>query len=769
MKRYATIPTIFLLLALLTLAATERVVTYGPRDGLSSTIIGGGVIDRHGLLWFATWSGLYCYDGYDFHPMKIEPGDNASIGTNRIRDIVPDDEGNIVCHTDHDIFLFDLKTYSFTEMSPDAKKHYRSKVGRSWHGLTDRQGNRWSAGPSGLVKQFTPQPRATVLAGTEGKEPRSLMVDKSGRLWVGTRSDHAVTVYDRKGAIIRRHTLPGAPYCIFSRGDSQVWIGCKPGALLRLGGPRISDDVVYDIADDSHGRLWIATFGNGIKYIADPGAEVPRLSAALGGSRVRSLTITPAGNLIAASTDGLLVGNIDSLVSGRSRLAVVKRVGNDPGSLSNNSTMSVVHDGHGNIYVATESSGIDVTTEKSLLSPRPRFTHLDMKSGSLPSETCLAMTLAGDSSLIVVSNDNVMLLDTPRQRTINFNHTYWGDSCRFDETTPVRLHDGSWAFGARQGVFVTPALAGTTPADTPPIVFTTISVNSGTERFSLPPLDTVSLKPDQRNLTIGYAAIDYIDNSDIIYSTRLDGSPWTSPTNRRSVTLFNLAPGCHTLEVKSTDRYGRPADNTRRLTIVIAPLWHETWWARLLFVLLTLALLSGIAATVIYIRRVNRHRRELLEKYMALILDRESPAPTNDTVNTPTTPADDADSPAPPAPQASSPLLDRVRKYIEDNLDNPDANVDDMASAAAASRSTLNRHLRSQLGISAARLLAEARMKRAEALLADNSATAPTVNEIATLCGYSDIYYFRRVFKQHAGHSPEEYRETCGHGTKARL
>lgn len=63
-------------------------VRYDIRDGLSSENVGGGVQDRNGLLWFATWNGLNCYDGYDFHRVYIRPGDKVSISTNRIRDIL---------------------------------------------------------------------------------------------------------------------------------------------------------------------------------------------------------------------------------------------------------------------------------------------------------------------------------------------------------------------------------------------------------------------------------------------------------------------------------------------------------------------------------------------------------------------------------------------------------------------------------------------------------------------------------------------------------
>jgi len=80
-----------------------------------------------------------------------------------------------------------------------------------------------------------------------------------------------------------------------------------------------------------------------------------------------------------------------------------------------------------------------------------------------------------------------------------------------------------------------------------------------------------------------------------------------------------------------------------------------------------------------------------------------------------------------------------------------------MAEAAAASRSTLNRHLHSLLGISASQLLIEARMQRARQLLAKRDETEYSIAHIAEKCGYYDTHYFQRAFKQKHGVSPSEW------------
>lgn len=101
------------------------------------------------------------------------------------------------------------------------------------------------------------------------------------------------------------------------------------------------------------------------------------------------------------------------------------------------------------------------------------------------------------------------------------------------------------------------------------------------------------------------------------------------------------------------------------------------------------------------------------------------------------------------------PMIERVMRFVEDNISNSDASVGDMASAAATSRSGLQRKLKQAMGITPQDLLREARIKRACQLL---SQTDKNVSEVAYACGFSDPKYFSRSFKQSTGMSPTEYK-----------
>ena len=715
-------------------AGDGRLQSYGFGNGLSSTIIGGAVQDRYGLLWFATWAGLHCYDGYDFHRINIEPGDSAAISSDRILDIVLSARGDILCHTEGDVCEFGLSDFRFRNIPSQSRDSALDVVGKPWNGLTDNQGNLWTADNRSLYKTGTRHHPASLIPGTEACHPRSVLYD--GRhLLIGLRSDSSVIVLDSNGSVTERHYLPGAPYVLFRTSSGDIWVGCKPGALMRLGDVKICSDAVYDIREDARGRLWIATFGNGIRCCPDPQAPRPSLSAPFSGGKVRQLVITPSSNIVAATTDGLLVGHIDDNDYTRTSFRRIRRDSTDPDALSSNATMCVARDSRGTLYIATESSGIDVISEESLMGPDPRFRHINTRTSSLKDDVIKAMKLDSDTLLMIVGNDNVTAFNPADGSATNLSRTFWNDTCRFGEATPLRLPDGSWLFGAEEGAFRATSHNIHSRGYVPPLVFTTLAVNGADAKFCLVPRTAVSLDKDSRNITVGFAAIDYVDNTDIRYRSRIDGSPWTPFAPSRSVSLFNMSPGQHVLDVQSTDRFGRLVENTRSLVIDIAPHWYETVWARTIFILLIIAFITGIIYTFFHISDLHRRQRELLARYMALIGDREASAGSTIAAEPRTRPEDNA-------------FLDRVRKYIEDNISNPEANVDAMALAAAASRSTLNRRLRSQLGISAAQLLTRARMKRARELMATAAERNLSMTDIAEMCGYTDVYYFQRVLKK---------------------
>ena len=104
----------------------------------------------------------------------------------------------------------------------------------------------------------------------------------------------------------------------------------------------------------------------------------------------------------------------------------------------------------------------------------------------------------------------------------------------------------------------------------------------------------------------------------------------------------------------------------------------------------------------------------------------------------------------------SDQFLALIDKIIEDNLDNENFSVEDLADKVAFSRSMLHRKLIKLTGKSATDLITEKRLSVAKSLLENHVAT---VSEIAYRVGFSSPSYFNKVFQKRFGYPPGQVQK----------
>lgn len=93
-------------------------------------------------------------------------------------------------------------------------------------------------------------------------------------------------------------------------------------------------------------------------------------------------------------------------------------------------------------------------------------------------------------------------------------------------------------------------------------------------------------------------------------------------------------------------------------------------------------------------------------------------------------------------------------KMIDERLDQP-VSLAELAAAAGLSVSHYSMLFRAHTGYAPIDFLLRRRMQLAAHLL---DTTPLRIEEVATRLGYTDAYYFSRVFKRFVGHSPRAYR-----------
>ena len=839
-KAFLLILLLMLCRVLPTSAQPQCTVThYDEFSGMAQWYVTHIVQDKQGMMWFATWNGLNRFDGYEFVNFKSQKGDGVDIPSDRMRDLMLNEDGQLLCSYDHHVFLFNVNTCRFSPLPPadeqrlikvfeqrkkqdasnnrlpfevrdslgtlwrihrDGKLEYQSAGSQEWHSypsdispmnylhysITDREGNVWLRSNYGVYKLTFGQKKYQPFEQAGTDQVRSFCVDQKKRYWVTTRNEKIVMLFDaenrllgylgRDGRLHANYTSFGSSiYHVMQDSKGVFWLSSKPDGLFRLretsdgnfsveqyrhedgNTQTLSDNELYFTAEDQLGRLWIATFNQGICCVENPHADQlvflnkdnVLTSPIQKGLRARQIHITSQGVLLAPTTSGLVIADVSKPKVSDIQLKLHRRDPNRYSSLSCNAVMFVAEDSHHRLFACTESGGVNQIISDNLLDDELEFRHFDVSTG-LSSDITLSAVESGDK-LLIICNNQMILLDPDKNQSDSYDTHYWGSMLRFSDAVPTLLPDGRRIIGLQNGAITLQPDQIKKSDDVPPIALTSISIHGDSLNLAVNGLDTLFIKTrEDRDVAISFSALDYRGGGIIHYAYQMgEDKGWVNIGKDHTTTFLNLQPGTYQLKIRSTNSDGVWVDNTRTLTIIVKPTFWETRWAQLLYILLFLAVVWAVIHTYRYIRHIKRQQQETHEAYLALL---------NASVSQEESKADVQAEPMPVKPKMKpedEAFMQRAMKFIEDHISDLDVNIGDMAEATATSRSGLNRKMKSILGVTPLDFIREARIRKACAMLSQGA----MVKDVAYACGFSDVIYFRKCFKAEIGKAPSEYRE----------
>lgn len=671
--------------------------------------------------------------------------------------------------------------------------------GTLFFGMKDRLGNLWLRSNAGLHRVTLGVKDYHTISSPTGSMMRTAMNGPGSRLWVSWSDAGQVAIYPPSlssprwltpdGSLAAEPATLGIPVYSMASTGNTVWLGSKPDGLYRLTPADadasryridhvIADDAIYDIKPDSRGRLWLASMLHGVEIVTDPlgpNPRVTRLSDIKGypsnAIRVRRLVIVGDSVAFAATTGGLLAISIPPAGKefGPESFKLYVSEPGRPESLGNVAVTDIDITSRGRLMVATESDGINHTP---LGTGRGIFSRFNRDSGAPTDVAYNVMTLDTLSNRVLATSNRFVYIFDPDSATATYlGPSFFNHNINFSDARPLRLADGSYLFGLTDGavtVDIDKAVVATTTAM--PIVFTSVSFPGKPSQVLPPSATTMTIDPDNRNFTLEFARLEYVYPELIRYSACIDGGRWIDLGNDRDITFANIAPGRHTIAVRSTDSRGNLLPDERTMTIEVTPTFSETPWAKALVILAVIAVAWAIVATVGYTRRLRLKQRMILDAYLDLLQQNsrramaETPAgdPAQSVAETPP-PTEreqaviDRDKALEEVDENDRRMLDRVVKWVEEHLDDTTVSVDDMADAAATSRSGLTRKMKQIMGITPAEFLKASRLAKAEQMLAE---TTLSVKEIAAATGFSDMNYFGKCFKARHSMTPTDYRRS---------
>ena len=370
----------------------------------------------------------------------------------------------------------------------------------------------------------------------------------------------------------------------------------------------LSDNNVYCVYEDHHGRIWAATFAGGINYISQgEHGETVFINHRnnLKGYpidvcyKARFITSDNNGRLWVGTTTGAVAFDENFKKPEDIQFHHFSRVPNDTKSLSNNDVHWIIATQQKELYLATFGGGLNKLISIS------ENGHGEFKSYSvldgLSSDVLLSIREDHKQNLWISTENGICKFVPSGERFENYDERSISFRVRFSEAASTLTSGGDMLFGTSNGLFMFSPDSIRKSSYVPPVVFSKLMVanedvipgEKSILKVDLDDTQELVLSHDENIFSVQYAALDYTNPQNIQYAYILDGfeKQWTFADRQRSVTYTNLPKGDYIFRVRSTNSDGVWVDNERILNITILPSFWETPLAYVLYVCFVLLII----------------------------------------------------------------------------------------------------------------------------------------------------------------------------------
>ncbi len=628
------------------------------QPGLPGTISNNVIVDLYETssrqLWIGTEVGLNRYDRKtnSFTFTIYLPDDEQGLPHNTVMNIKEGPTGDLLVATLGGFAIMDVKTLRFRTFfhEPNRKKSLSNDFVNSL--LVDNKDNIWIGTERGGVNVYSTTQNVIEQYEYEVNNSNSLshstinsIFEDDKNIWIGTAGG-GLNRYDKRQKKYHHYMTdagnPGAlssnfVTTIYRTSAGELLVGTWGQGINVLRGEGTSNvffesinevnsglqnNFVSSIQEDVKGNLWVGSLGG--------------LSRRMTGTQTfesvyaqeRSWRVTGVGCLLIDQENNLWVGTQTGLYSfpvfdfGSDQLKTFFHQPNEPASISGDYVISLKEDIKGNIWVGTYGHGLNKIVRAN---GSYQITNYGSEQGISNSIIyCIEEDVNHD---LWMSTDFGLIRFDPRLETANTyrksdgllnDQYYWSAS----HASP----NGKLYFGGMEGMDAFyPEWIGPT-GDDPEVTITDIkildeSVIPGEEyngelvlEKNASQVSEISLSHKEKAFTIEFSAMDFLDADVITYSYILEGfdAKWNHVTPPRHFASYtNLVPGEYTFKVKAAGSLGDYSNRAREIKIKIWPPIWQTWWFRIVFVLIMVGLIIGYTKYRTY---VLKHQKEELEK-----------------------------------------------------------------------------------------------------------------------------------------------------------
>jgi ligand-binding sensor domain-containing protein/signal transduction histidine kinase len=323
-------------------------------EGLPQSTVTSIVQTPDGYLWLGTQNGLVRFDGVNFQVFNED--NTPAIKNNRIVQLFVDHQGALWVSGEQGELLCrrDGRFASYEMPGKGTPFNYARKM------CDDAEGHLWVVSCEWQLICFGKDGFTVPSANwsLRGVQPAAVANDQTGQVWVQTEQELAVR---QKG--IFQTMWSGTNEWDFqidlaTSRTGGVWVAAN-GRLRKfefghwgadLGAYAWTNSPIYDLYEDSHNRVWVATMGSGL-FCYGPGGAVFHLTTkdGLPSDFVRCVTEDREGNMWVGMESGGLC---------RMRPVTFQSLGVRQG-LSSDQVTSVCESTNASFWIAMDGDGLD--------------------------------------------------------------------------------------------------------------------------------------------------------------------------------------------------------------------------------------------------------------------------------------------------------------------------------------------------------------------------------------------------------------------------
>lgn len=595
---------------------------------LTGNIVSSLYEDSQRHIWIGLSPGGVCRIDLDTYTVAGYTAGNSALNSDYVHCLV-EWKGELIIGTSNRLYAFNLSTGVISQIDgyDDSDKLIEhssilslglDNMGTLWIGSHALGVSKLSMLSSRFMRH-TPEINGNKLVGVY----EAACCDRNNDVWIGTEK-HGLLNYDFQTRKARSYIIP-SPHSyteirtVYAEND-YIWCGTTHGEIYKfdLKARRFElfhrfpfELSVYSILRDSSGNLWVGTSKGGHSLVCfTPSNELLDSVVDATGHPftipIRCLEEEKPGVLLVGTRgSGLIRLSIESLDVERRKVVINKpiyyntTVADKRYKLQSSYISSILRTRNGDLWFSTYGGGFYRLGDKGYIDKS-----ITVKDGLMNNSVCSMVegaghtlwmsTAAGISSYSIVRNS---IKNYPFSNGIHIRE--------FTMHGGLSLPDSTICFTGNDGfvTFSTPDI----PVNTyiPPVVLSEFQVNNvpikagddtGILKCLLDDTEEISLSYGQNNIAISYRALNFINSSMNQYAYWLEGydKAWNTVGSRTTAYYTKLPAGTYVFHVKASNNDSVWNEEGRTIRLVIAPPVWDTWYARLLYIMLVVAISYSI-------------------------------------------------------------------------------------------------------------------------------------------------------------------------------